>query len=322
MKKTLPVLIFLISLLSIQLSGQRHADPWEVYRGKYCYSISPAEYIGDTVKIWAEGGTYSGFCNGKSEKFAWASDSLKKLCDCNYRPKEGELGIIRFASPDSEDRIGIENILYLAEFNGHLVTIGCGSIIEKDSLSISEQDRKLQRRDSVENAIYAKGCAFKTAYFQGSPYAAGTFPIDRKAENLCCELQAKDVDTLLLLKAFYDNHGLGESNYEAVIWTENGRSYYRIFQNINNRLIQSANLDIDFRKAIDFFTQHQSSILNSEPQSLEAWSHPFTYLIQFKIGNKFYQESIAEYSLVGNPEHPKTTWINLIMSPIKAHIKS
>jgi hypothetical protein len=318
--KQLYIIIF--TVISIQAFGQRTADPWEVYRGKYCYYEDTEQFYGDTVKIWSDGGYYPGFCTSKSDYFYWASDSLKSACDCSYSPIDGELGIIKFASPILNDRTGINNIIYIVELQNHTVAIGCGWIIEKDSLSLGEQTRIIQLNDSIENAEYANGCLFKTSYVNGSYFEAGVHTIDIRSESFACELEQNEVDTILLLKGFYNNHGLGNSKVISVFWTNHGESFLKIFRQTDNSIEASETYKTDLSTEWAYYNLHDIPNLETNPQPNTWISHDFTYYIQFKTSHDFYLESLTRSEVRGDESHEKSIWWNMLIEKTEEKIKN
>ena len=295
-------------------------DPWEIYRGKYCYYEDTDQFIGDTVKIWSEGGHYPGFSQSKS--FNWAPDSLKIKCDGSYKPVDGELGVIRFASPILNDRIGIDNIIYIIQIREHFVAIGCGFIIERDSLSFGEHERIVELRDSIENAMYAQGCPFKTSYFQKSYFEAGKHEIDRLSETFACNLKAKGCDTILLIKSFYNNHGLGNSKYIAILWIENSNGRLKIFERKDNQIIQSDIININCGEIFDYFSKNNIPEIKTAPSPSMWISHDLTIYIQFMYKDKYYIESLTNSEITGDRVHVKSIWWTTITDLVNENRKN
>jgi hypothetical protein len=288
-----------------------------MYRGKYCYFEDASQFIGDTVKIWAEGGNYPGFSSSKS--FNWAPDSLRLKCDSNYSPVDGALGIIRFASPILNDRTGIDNIIYIVQIRQHLVAIGCGFIVEKDSLSFGEYERKIEVGDSVANAIYAKGCAFKTSHFQGNYFEAGIHEIDRLSETFACDLKSKKIKTILLIKSFYNNHGLGDSRYIAVFWLEHSKGKLKIFERKDDQVSASGIIEVDFNQVLSYFSDKKIPEITTHPAPSSRLSHDLTFYIQLLYNGQYYLESLTNSEMTGDKAHEKSIWWTMITDLVNAN---
>lgn len=319
MRQTATILTMLL-LTSNICFGQMKVDPWEIYRGKYCYYEDTDQFIGDTVKIWSEGGHYPGFSQSKS--FNWAPDSLKVRCDGSYKPIDGEFGIIHFASPILNDRTGINNIIYIVQIREHFVAIGCGFIIEKDSLSFGEQERIVELKDSLENAKYAQGCPFKTSYFQKSYFEAGKHEIDRLSETFSCDLISKGIDTIFLIKSFYNNHGLGNSKYTAIMWLDNSKGKLKIFERKENQIIQSEVMSINFSRILDYFNKTNIPEIQTNPSPNTWISHDLTFYIQLKLVDKYYIESLSNSEMIGDKVHDKSIWWAMITELINENRKN
>ncbi len=319
MKQTTKILTILI-LTSNICFGQMKVDPWEIYRGKYCYYEDTDQFIGDTVKIWSEGGQYSGFSQSKS--FNWAPDSLKLKCDGSYKPIDGELGVIHFASPILNDRTGIDNIIYIIQIREHFVVIGCGFIIEKDSLSYGEHVRIVELRDSIKNAIYSQGCPFKTSYFQKSYFEAGKHEIDKLSETFACDLIAKGIDTILLIKSFYNNHGLGNSKYTAVLWLDNSMGKLKIFERKDNKIIHSKVEEINLSEILNYFFKTDIPEIKTNPAPNTWISTDLTFFIQLKLKDNYYIESLSNSEMTGDKVHEKSIWWTMITELVNEHRKN
>ena len=250
--------------------------------------------------------------------FDWASDSLKAKSDCSYNPKEGEIGVIKYASPNLNDRIGINNILYLVDFNGHMVAIGCGYIVDVDSLSLGEFNQLRAQNESLANEDYANGCGFKTSFFKGGLYEAGVFSIDKMAETFACQLLEDQVDTILLFKVFYEeNHKLGFSEYEAVIWRENDVSTIKLFQQIEEDLGLPEAAIIDLSAFFTYFEENNLGLKESRPIALGGMSSQLIYSIQYMRGDKFYTDSFSEFEVQNDPSNRTSIWVAMLLSVIE-----
>lgn len=313
MRSTNTILAILLLLLSQNLFSQRI---WG--KEDFCFKRNSENLIGQQVKIWSNGGIYTTINTSKSLK--WPSEEIKEKSGENswgdFYPQTGDTGTVVHVFEYDKGRVASAKIIYLIKIGINYVPIGCGYLTTIDKLDKHEEAEYWRIQDSVKNAEYAQGCKFKTSYVNGSYFNAGAHEIDKLAESFACELSQNGVDTILLIKSFYNNHGLGNSKFEGISWTEKGESYLKVFRNMENEISENESIKIDLTEIQSYFEQNKIESDTTYPQPTMWISHDLTFYIQFKQGSKYYTESLTNSELTGDTKHIKSVWVSMILKEI------
>lgn len=297
------------------LSGQR------ILEGQSpCTKGNPYFEIGDSVKIWDAGGVYPDI--NKSKSLIWPSKKVKRKSGENswkdYTPKSGEVGQIIHVFDYDESRTNSSKYIYLLQIGKQHVPIGCGYITDIDKMTSDEEWEYHFIQDSIRNSIYANGCLFKLSYGLGNRYQGGSFKIDSLAESYACDLLEQGIDTILMMKSFNNNHGLGKSNMQMIAWRDNASDYIKFFSCLTNGEINNHPYKEIATEKINYFFNTKIATNNSSPESIIRVSHPNVYNVYFVYGDKIYTEYLTYREIKNDTEHVKTRWWTKLLNEINS----
>lgn len=285
-----------------------------------CDQQRPYFLIGDTVKIWDAGGIYEEL--NKTKTLKWPTREIKKKAGKkgwkSYEPKAGDIGEIVHVFEYNDDRVNSAKYIYLLQIENNYVPIGCGYITEVDKMTGDEEWEYYYMQDSIQNSLYADSCLFKLSYGVGGRYQGGVFKIDSLAETFACEILDSKSDTILMMKSFNNNHGLGKSNMILITWREPNNDYIKFYKHDIRGQITEQDPKLIPTDIIDYFFEKELETNDSSPKSIISVSHPNVYNIYFVYGNKVYQEYLTYREVKDDPEHLKTIWWKKLLSEINS----
>jgi len=309
------ILIILFLLIFLSSFSQRNLLGNE----GICEKNNGQNFVGKTVKIWSNGGIYEKI--NTTNALIWPSDEIKIKSGINYwnefYPQTGDTGTVIHAFKFNRKRVPSAKNIYLLNIRGYYVPIGCGYLTTVEGMDKNEEIENWRLQEFLKNQKYANGCSFKTSYYNNGYFKAGAFDIDSIAETYACELISKGTDTILVIKYFFDNHGITNSLFESILWIEDEKGYSKVFENTENIIIEHEIDTINFKKIENYFFDNEIYSIDTKPQTKTLVIHDFTYFIQFKFDKIFYTEFITETELKEDPSHKKSIWWSMIIESIK-----
>jgi len=292
-----------------------------------CKKRNGKKFIGQSLKIWDNGGIYPTINTG--DHLDWPSVELKQKAGenhwGNYSPEAGDTGKVIHIFERDKGRVASAELIYLLEVKGNFVPIGCGYLTTLDRMDSDQEDAYWSRKRFIKDSIYAEGCKFKTSYYNNSYFGAGRFPIDRMAESYACDLLNNGIDTIILIKYFMNNHGLGQSKFEGVIWQTNGEGFLKVFKPHNKKVlkqnekeaIEQETKPFNFDNLFKFYLKNDIKNDKTNPNPSYWLSHDNTYYIQFQYGKQFYSESLTATEVKDDSTHNKSIMWNMIINEIE-----
>jgi hypothetical protein len=313
--KTLIILILSISIVQATYGQRIWGDDGELI---FCKEENADSLLGKKVKIWSNGGIYTGI--NKSKKLNWQSKEIKKKSGENawgdFYPESGDTGTIVHVFEYDKKRVVSARLIYLIEIRGNYVPIGCGYLTSMNNMDQVEESRHWRVQDSLRHIRYAKGCEFKTQISDCFNRAGSYQPIDTLPEMFICDLKASGVDTLMLCKYIYDN---GSSSHEKafVLWIDNGQGFIKgYYNNETHNPTESKIEKFESQQLISQFFKLDINQIQTKPSSNIRMSHSMGYCMQVMVPGLFYCERIPDYLIESDSTHPKSIWWKLVENSI------
>jgi hypothetical protein len=245
-------LTFFILFFLTNLFGQNKYSYIEKNKDSIDFCKPNNNLIGKKLKIYHNGGIYS-TANEKGSKFInWKNEEIRikagKSHWGNYEPKTGEIGEV----------IQIENtkyneIVYILKVGTYYIPIKCSYLTQENNLSSDDQYNESWKE--IEN--YGLGdCNFKKNGFNGVSNRAGIAEIDKQAENFACNLKARGIETIMLVKRISDN-GSSPNEIEYIFWVEDNQGYKTSFKNNQNHKPKQTEVErYEWNDILDYYNKN------------------------------------------------------------------
>lgn len=280
----------------------------------FCSKQNGKQRIGQTVKIWSNGGIYTSI--NLSEELEWPNKEIKDISGKNawgeFYPQTGDIGIIIHVLKKNDWP------LYLLNIKGYFVPIGCSNITTVSQMDQNEESRHWRIQDSIWSVKYAAGCEFKTRGINNCGNRAGVFPIDTMPEIFICNLKSSGIDTLMLCKYIYDN-GSSPMEDAFVLWVDNGNGFLKAYYNSVDHKPRTSKIkpSSEVQSLVQKFFEYDLDSIKSHPKAKDSPSHSMGYSIQLYTPTTFFCGRLTDYFLDSDKQHPKSLWWTLVKKALK-----